>query len=93
MMSAPALTAAILDALKPEIIAIVQQELERASAPPSDQIWLIDGEVSTRFRIPEKTLQHWRCIGRNGPRFHKHGRAVRYRLSEVEAWNADRASP
>jgi hypothetical protein len=86
----PALADAILNALRPELIAIVHAELQKASVLTADELWLTDREVAARFNIPVKTLQHWRCIGRGGPEFHKHGRAVRYRLSEVEEWNVDR---
>jgi Helix-turn-helix domain len=85
-----ALANAILDALRPEIISIVHAELEKAAVITSDELWLTERDVAARFRIPVRTLQHWRCIGRKGPSFHKHGRAVRYRLSDVEAWNVDR---
>ncbi len=35
--------------------------------------------------IPEQTLANWRSRGK-GPKFHKVGKHIRYRLSEVAAW-------
>jgi excisionase family DNA binding protein len=42
-------------------------------------------EVGERFRVPKSTLESWATEGK-GPRFAKFGRHVRYRLSDVEAW-------
>lgn len=47
--------------------------------------WLTRTEVASRLRIPQGTLENWAVRGR-GPRFAKFGRHVRYRLSDVEAW-------
>jgi len=35
--------------------------------------------------IPEQTLANWRSLGK-GPQYHRVGKHVRYRLSEVSAW-------
>jgi hypothetical protein len=91
MSSEQALASAILDALREQIVSIVHAELQKAAVITSDEIWASEREISVRFRIPVKTLQHWR-MKNQGPPFHKHGRSVRYRLSEVEAWNVDRRS-
>jgi predicted DNA-binding transcriptional regulator AlpA len=42
-------------------------------------------EVSTMTDLSVLTLRRWRSQGK-GPRFLKLGGAVRYRLSDVEAW-------
>jgi excisionase family DNA binding protein len=41
--------------------------------------------------VPLKTVYAWQSKG-GGPRFHKVGRHVRYRLSDVDAWLESRAS-
>ncbi|ODU78454.1 MAG: hypothetical protein ABT10_22760 [Novosphingobium sp. SCN 63-17] len=42
-------------------------------------------EVATRLGLSVKTLQNWRGLGK-GPKFHKSGRMVRYRLRDILAW-------
>jgi excisionase family DNA binding protein len=42
-------------------------------------------QVAEYLQIPDKTLAEWRSRG-IGPRYHKVGRYVRYRWSDVEAW-------
>ena len=42
-------------------------------------------QLADRIGIKETTLANWRVIGR-GPRFIRVGRAIRYRIEEVEAW-------
>lgn len=36
--------------------------------------------------LAKSTLEIWRCRGENGLPYLKMGRAVRYRLSDLEAW-------
>ena len=50
--------------------------------------WLTRPEVADRLHIPKQTLAQWACQGL-GPRFAKFGRHVRYRLVDVEAWEAE----
>jgi len=50
--------------------------------------WLTRPEVADRLQIPKQTLAQWACQGL-GPRFAKFGRHVRYRLVDVEAWEAE----
>jgi hypothetical protein len=45
-------------------------------------------ELSAEKKIPEKTLAQWRYLGR-GPRYLKLEGHVRYRRSDVAAWEAD----
>jgi len=44
-------------------------------------------EVADYLLVPVATLAQWRYLGQ-GPRFHKVGRFVRYRWSDVEKWLA-----
>lgn len=47
-------------------------------------------QVSRRYGIPERTLEHKRYMG-NGPPYVRVGaRCVRYRLSDVERWLNER---
>jgi hypothetical protein len=59
----------------------------------ADDRWLTMEQVGDRQQIPISTLRDWRARG-YGPRSTKLGRgrngAVRYRLSDVEAWEAER---
>jgi hypothetical protein len=51
----------------------------------SEDYWMTRPELSKRIRVPEKTLAMWPKEGK-GPRYAKFGRHVRYRLSDVIAW-------
>ena len=42
-------------------------------------------EVAEYLQVPAKTLIQWRYL-RKGPKFHKIGRHVRYRWTDVDAW-------
>jgi predicted DNA-binding transcriptional regulator AlpA len=46
---------------------------------------LTERDVSDRLHLSMKTLRNWRVRG-EGPKFLKIGRLVRYRLSDVLAW-------
>ena len=54
-------------------------------------LWLTRPEVADRLKIPKQTLAQWACQGL-GPRFAKFGRHVRYRMVDVEAWEAERVN-
>lgn len=47
--------------------------------------WLTREEVAERLRVPTETVKYWGVRG-NGPKFAKFGRHVRYRLTDVIAW-------
>jgi predicted DNA-binding transcriptional regulator AlpA len=49
-----------------------------------------DRELAEMGVASVRTLQTWRLLGR-GPRYVKVGRAVRYRIADIEAWLAARA--
>lgn len=53
----------------------------------SDQ-FLTTEDAAAFLRLSRKTLERWRWAGK-GPRWHKLGGAVRYRLEELERFAAD----
>jgi excisionase family DNA binding protein len=50
-----------------------------------DDRWLTRKELASRLGVPEKTPAQWATKG-TGPRYARFGRHVRYRLSDVIAW-------
>jgi hypothetical protein len=52
------------------------------SGPP---VWLTRQELSAREKVPMASLAQWAWKG-YGPKYAKFGRHVRYRLSDVIAW-------
>jgi predicted DNA-binding transcriptional regulator AlpA len=52
--------------------------------------FLTERDLAALGLATERTLQNWRLFSR-GPRWYKVGRAVRYRVSDVEAWLTARA--
>lgn len=50
-------------------------------------IRLTTKDLAERWGIAEQTLRHWRMRG-EGPRAFTVGRLVRFRLEDVEAWEA-----
>lgn len=52
--------------------------------------WLTTEELSERLggHVSPKTLVNWRQLGK-GPRWHKLGKRVLYRVSDVEAWEEE----
>ncbi|CAM3224294.1 helix-turn-helix transcriptional regulator [Tsukamurella hominis] len=55
-------------------------------------VWLTRAELAARWKIPVQTLAGWAASGKSGPQygpaFTKLGRHVRYRLADIEAWEA-----
>lgn len=51
----------------------------------AEDAWLTRQEVAARMRLPVATLNQW-ASQRKGPKYGKFGRHVRYRLSDVIAW-------
>ncbi|WP_376690094.1 helix-turn-helix transcriptional regulator [Wenzhouxiangella sp. EGI_FJ10409] len=47
--------------------------------------FLTTEEAAEYVGLQKSTLEAWRCRG-GGPRFVKMGRAVRYRLVDLDAW-------
>jgi hypothetical protein len=66
----------------------------------ANQISLMTPQQAAEFlRISEDTLSTWRSRrgrvardGKPGPRFLRAGRAIRYRLADLELWLADSTS-
>lgn len=50
---------------------------------------LSQSELATRWRISMRTLERWRWLG-EGPRYIKLGGRVVYRLTDIEAFEADK---
>lgn len=81
------------DALRAELIELIRAELDSraiGSNTTSVDVLVDERELAIRLRIPVRTLQHWRLLGRGGPPYRKVGRAVRYSLVEVDAWEKKR---
>jgi len=51
----------------------------------AEDTWLTRQEVADRMKLPAATLAQWASQGK-GPKYGKFGRHVRYRLSDVIAW-------
>ena len=49
------------------------------------KIYLTPEELSTRWKLPLATLDHWRWNGKP-PQFSKMGKRIRYELTDVEAF-------
>jgi hypothetical protein len=56
--------------------------------PPMSPTYLTQVELAVRWRISPRTLERWRWAG-DGPRFIKIGGLVRYRLEDVEGFEAE----
>jgi len=57
---------------------------------PLSSALMIPQDAADYLNLSVDTLAEWRCRG-GGPIFHKLGRAVRYRLSDLDAWLAKRS--
>lgn len=55
----------------------------------ADERWLSRQELADRYGLPVKTPAQWASKG-TGPRYARIGRHVRYRLSDVIAWEEQR---
>jgi len=52
---------------------------------------LTTNEVAERFNVTVQTVKLWRRIGR-GPKFLKLGKSIRYRESDIKAFEDDNES-
>ena len=52
-----------------------------------DQELLTQAALARRWKVSPRTLERWRWLGR-GPQFMKVGGQVRYRLPDIEAYEA-----
>ena len=53
--------------------------------------YLTSNELAERYTIHERTVANWRTTG-FGPKFVKIGSSVRYRASDVKAWEESRTA-
>lgn len=51
----------------------------------TDDRWITRQELADRYGVPVKTPAEWASKG-TGPPYAKFGRHVRYRISDVVAW-------
>ena len=84
------MSSALLEALRAEIVLIVRAELEAHAARAARDGLVDERELARIISVPVRTLQHWRLAGYGGPPYRKVGRAVRYSLADVEAWQTSR---
>lgn len=54
------------------------------------ETFLTEKQVAKLLGISPRTLQAWRYRGGHTPQFIKVGRAVRYRLGDVQTWLRER---
>lgn len=52
--------------------------------------WIDEHEAAGMIGLAVPTLQSYRSRLNGGPPYYKFGRAVRYRVDEIEAWAASR---
>lgn len=50
----------------------------------ADRLWNIE-EVAAYLKVSVNTLRYWRARG-EGPRCHRFGKHLRYRVEDVDAW-------
>ena len=55
----------------------------------ADEQWLSIKDLAERYRLPVGTIRDWRHRG-TGPHGARLGGHVRFRLSEVQRWEAER---
>jgi hypothetical protein len=51
----------------------------------TDSPWITIGQLADRLMVPTTTLAYWRQM-KKGPRYARFGVHVRYRITDVEAW-------
>ncbi|MEZ0052116.1 DNA-binding transcriptional regulator YiaG [Mycobacterium sp. MAA66] len=63
------------------------------STHQEEDCWLTRAELSARLKVASKTLAQWANL-RRGPRYYRFGGGpVRYRLSDVIAWENEQLAP
>lgn len=58
---------------------------------PSNDEWLTARQAAAYVKLTKNTLDTYRSRG-GGPRFHRNGRTVRYRRSDLDAYVTGEAS-
>jgi predicted DNA-binding transcriptional regulator AlpA len=61
----------------------------RKGGTMQDQKFINQNKLSERWGISPRTLERWRWLG-TGPRYHKIGGRVVYRIEDVEEWENTR---
>lgn len=61
----------------PEVLAYLKAAAQEVLTRP---------QAAAYLSLRPQTLAKWACLGREGPRFFKHGKVVRYRKSDLDAW-------
>lgn len=51
----------------------------------TDDDWLTNTEAAAILGVHRNTLHNWRT-GNTSPPWHQHGRKIRYRRDDLEAW-------
>ena len=59
-----------------------------ANTTGDEEVFWTDVMLAERWNMTSRTLRNWRVEG-YGPKWVKFGGAVRYRFSEIIAWEAD----
>lgn len=60
------------------------------SAPSPPTVLLTEQAASKRLAVEARTLQQWRVTGSGPPFVRVSRRCVRYRISDLDAWIAER---
>ena len=55
------------------------------------ETFLSETQLADLLKVSKRSIQRWRVEGR-GPRFRRHGSAVRYALSDALAWSEANAA-
>jgi predicted DNA-binding transcriptional regulator AlpA len=76
---------------QPKVHTEVTQSDKARETPALTVALMTEQELSSRWQISIKTLQRWRGQ-QTGPKFIKlENRSVRYRLTDIETYEAERA--
>lgn len=59
---------------------------------PRDRIFMNTKQAANHLSLARQTLEKWRCTG-GGPPFVRHGRMIRYRVSDLEEWAQGKTYP
>lgn len=71
-------------------ISTSNAEREKPVISLADTILITTKEAAVCLGVQPTTLEIWRSTGRCGPPFIRIGRAVRYKLADLDAWVAAR---
>lgn len=66
-------------------------DVRRFTPPDIDKDYVNTEKAGHHLDLSPRTLEKYRILG-GGPRFRKFGRAVRYKLADLDAWSEARAA-